>query len=60
LAGYRGGTAGVSVMLILLAVITFISTLAARETKDDRSLQQTIQLLRQAGQFFEVYAKLRN
>jgi len=34
-----GGTAGVSVMLILLAVITFISTLAARETKDDKSLQ---------------------
>ena len=39
LAGYMGGTAGVSVMLILLAVITFIATLAARETKDDKSLQ---------------------
>jgi hypothetical protein len=34
-----GGTAGISVMLILLAVITFIATLAARETKDDKSLQ---------------------
>ena len=39
LAGYMGGTAGVSVMLILLAIITFIATLAARETKDDKSLQ---------------------
>jgi MHS family shikimate/dehydroshikimate transporter-like MFS transporter len=39
LAGYMGGTAGVSVMLILLAVITFIATMAARETKDDKSLQ---------------------
>jgi MHS family shikimate/dehydroshikimate transporter-like MFS transporter len=39
LAGYMGGTSGVSVMLILLAVITFIATLAARETKDDKSLQ---------------------
>jgi MHS family shikimate/dehydroshikimate transporter-like MFS transporter len=39
LAGYMGGTAGVSVMLILLAAITFIATLAARETKNDESLQ---------------------
>jgi len=39
LAGYMGGTAGVSVMLIVLAVITFVATLAARETKDDKSLQ---------------------
>jgi MHS family shikimate/dehydroshikimate transporter-like MFS transporter len=39
LAGYMGGTAGVSVMLILLAAITFIATLAARETKNDLSLQ---------------------
>jgi MHS family shikimate/dehydroshikimate transporter-like MFS transporter len=39
LAGYVGGTAGISVMLIFLAVITFIATLAARETKDDKSLQ---------------------
>jgi MHS family shikimate/dehydroshikimate transporter-like MFS transporter len=38
LAGYMGGTAGVSVMLILLAVITCIATLAARETKNDKSL----------------------
>ena len=33
LAGYMGGTAGVSMMLILLASITFIATLFARETK---------------------------
>ena len=39
LAGYMGGTAGVSVMLILLAAITFIATLAARETKNDKSLR---------------------
>jgi hypothetical protein len=37
LAGYMGGTAGVSMMLILLASITFIATLFARETKN-RSL----------------------
>ena len=33
LAGYMGGTAGVSLMLILLAAITFIATLFAPETK---------------------------
>ena len=37
LAGYMGGTAGVSMMLILLALITFIATLFATETKN-RSL----------------------
>jgi MHS family shikimate/dehydroshikimate transporter-like MFS transporter len=35
LATYMGGTAGVSIMLILLALITLIATLLARETKDD-------------------------
>jgi MFS transporter, MHS family, shikimate and dehydroshikimate transport protein len=35
LAGYMGGTAGVSIMLILLAAITFIAALCARETKND-------------------------
>jgi MHS family shikimate/dehydroshikimate transporter-like MFS transporter len=35
LAGDMGGTAGVSVMLILLALITLTATLFARETKDD-------------------------
>jgi MHS family shikimate/dehydroshikimate transporter-like MFS transporter len=35
LAAYMGGTAGVSMMLILLALITFTATLFARETKDD-------------------------
>jgi MHS family shikimate/dehydroshikimate transporter-like MFS transporter len=35
LAGKMGGTAGVSVMLILLAAITFIAALFARETKDE-------------------------
>jgi MFS transporter, MHS family, shikimate and dehydroshikimate transport protein len=35
LASYMGGTAGVSIMLILLALITLAATLAARETKDD-------------------------
>ena len=29
-----GGTAGVSVMLILLALLTFVAALFARETKD--------------------------
>jgi MHS family shikimate/dehydroshikimate transporter-like MFS transporter len=38
LAGYMGGTAGASMMLILLASITFIATLFATETKS-RSLQ---------------------
>ena len=33
LASYMGGTAGVSLMLILLAAITFIATLFAPETK---------------------------
>ena len=33
LAGYMGGTAGVSMMLILLAAITFVATLFATETK---------------------------
>jgi MFS transporter, MHS family, shikimate and dehydroshikimate transport protein len=35
LAGYMGGTAGVSLVLILLAVVTFIATLFARETKNE-------------------------
>jgi MHS family shikimate/dehydroshikimate transporter-like MFS transporter len=34
LVGYMGGTAGVSIMLILLAGITFVATLFAHETKD--------------------------
>ncbi|SJZ51211.1 MFS transporter, MHS family, shikimate and dehydroshikimate transport protein [Enhydrobacter aerosaccus] len=34
LAAYMGGTAGVSIMLILLAALTFVATLFARETKD--------------------------
>jgi len=38
LAGSMGGTAGVSMMLILLAVITFVATLCARETKGERLL----------------------
>jgi MHS family shikimate/dehydroshikimate transporter-like MFS transporter len=35
LAGYMGGTAGVSMMLILLAAITFIAALFAPETKGE-------------------------
>jgi MFS transporter, MHS family, shikimate and dehydroshikimate transport protein len=35
LAGYLGGTAGVSMMLILLASITFIATMFAKETKSE-------------------------
>jgi MHS family shikimate/dehydroshikimate transporter-like MFS transporter len=35
LAGSMGGTAGVSTMLILLALITFVATLCARETKGE-------------------------
>ena len=35
LASYLGGTAGVSIMLILLALITLTATLFARETKND-------------------------
>jgi len=38
LAGTMGGTAGVSMMLILLALITFIATLCARETKGESLL----------------------
>ena len=34
LAGYMGGTAGVSLMLIMLAAVTFVATLWAPETKD--------------------------
>jgi MHS family shikimate/dehydroshikimate transporter-like MFS transporter len=33
LANYTGGTAGVSLMLILLAAITFVAALCAPETK---------------------------
>jgi MHS family shikimate/dehydroshikimate transporter-like MFS transporter len=39
LAGYMGGTAGVSIMLILLAGITLIATLFAHETKDEKLLK---------------------
>ena len=39
LAAYMGGTAGVSVMLILLALITLIATLFAHETKDEALLK---------------------
>ena len=35
LADYMGGTAGVSLLLILLAAVTFIATLFARETKGE-------------------------
>jgi MHS family shikimate/dehydroshikimate transporter-like MFS transporter len=35
LAAAMGGTAGVSVMLILLALVTLLATCFARETKDD-------------------------
>ncbi len=35
LAGYLGGTAGVSILLIILATITFVVTLFARETRYD-------------------------
>jgi MHS family shikimate/dehydroshikimate transporter-like MFS transporter len=35
LAAAMGGTAGVSVMLILLALVTLVATCFARETKDD-------------------------
>ena len=33
MAGYFGGTAGVSIMMIVLALITLAAALAARETK---------------------------
>jgi MHS family shikimate/dehydroshikimate transporter-like MFS transporter len=39
LAAYVGGTEGVSIMLILLALVTLVATLAARETKDDDLLE---------------------
>jgi MHS family shikimate/dehydroshikimate transporter-like MFS transporter len=35
LAAYTGGTAGVSIMLILLALVTLVATLFARETKNE-------------------------
>jgi MHS family shikimate/dehydroshikimate transporter-like MFS transporter len=38
LVGYLGGTAGASIMLILLAAITFAATLCARETKGESLL----------------------
>jgi MFS transporter, MHS family, shikimate and dehydroshikimate transport protein len=38
LAGYTGGTTGVSIMLILLALVTLTATLFARETKDEALL----------------------
>ena len=34
LLDYMGGTAGVSILLILLAVVTFVATLFAKETRD--------------------------
>jgi MFS transporter, MHS family, shikimate and dehydroshikimate transport protein len=39
LAAYMGGTTGVSLMLILLALVTLVATLFARETKDDALLK---------------------
>jgi MHS family shikimate/dehydroshikimate transporter-like MFS transporter len=39
LAAYTGGTAGVSIMLILLALVTLTATLFARETKDEALLK---------------------
>lgn len=39
LAGYMGGTAGVSIMLIVLALITLVAACFARETKDDALLK---------------------
>ncbi|HUC49167.1 MAG TPA: MFS transporter [Xanthobacteraceae bacterium] len=38
LAAYTGGTAGVSIMLILLALVTLTATLFARETKNEALL----------------------
>ena len=35
LVGYLGGTAGVSIMMIGIALITLWAALAARETKDE-------------------------
>jgi MHS family shikimate/dehydroshikimate transporter-like MFS transporter len=42
LAGYTGSTAGVSIMLILLALITLTAALFARETKDDPSFGSSV------------------
>ena len=39
LADMMGGTAGVSVMLILLALVTLVATFFARETKDEPLLK---------------------
>lgn len=39
LAAYTGGTAGVSIMLILLALVTLTAALFARETKDEPLLR---------------------
>lgn len=39
LAAYMGGTAGVSLMLILLALITLVATFFARETMDEPLLK---------------------
>ena len=39
LAAYTGGTAGVSIMLILLALITLTAVLFARETKGEALLK---------------------
>lgn len=38
LAGYMGGTAGVSIMLIVLALITLLAAFFARETKNESLL----------------------
>jgi MHS family shikimate/dehydroshikimate transporter-like MFS transporter len=38
LAAYLGGTAGVSIMLILLALVTLVATFLARETRDETLL----------------------
>jgi hypothetical protein len=38
LAGTMGGTSGISMMLILLALITFAAALGARETKSESLL----------------------
>jgi MFS transporter, MHS family, shikimate and dehydroshikimate transport protein len=38
LAAYTGGTTGVSIMLILLALVTLVATLCARETKNEALL----------------------
>jgi MHS family shikimate/dehydroshikimate transporter-like MFS transporter len=39
LAAYTGGTAGVSIMLILLALITLTAALFARETRGEALLK---------------------